>query len=135
MASSTSPAASGSGKRENLPIEVKFSRRVVADADPYAVRLSFIVVGLPLSLRGPTARGNPFSFRPLWGPGGASHHIGCGLPRRFAARNDILFADRSRCSADEFPFFPTADIDNFPFLRYTVFGQLYKKYLKLYKDR
>jgi len=38
------------------------------------------------------ARGNPFSFRPLQGPGGASHHIGCGLPRRFAARNDNLFA-------------------------------------------
>jgi len=43
-----------------------------------------------MSLRGPKARGNPFSFRPLWGPGGASHHRGCGLPRRFAARNDIL---------------------------------------------
>jgi len=60
---STSPAASGSGKRENLPIEVKFSRRVVEDADPNAGSLSLIAVGLPVS-----------------------------LPRRFAARNDIFFA-------------------------------------------
>jgi hypothetical protein len=35
MASPTSRPPSGGSTRENLPIEVKFSRRVVEDADPY----------------------------------------------------------------------------------------------------
>ena len=43
---------------------------------------------LPLSLRGAKRRGNPFSFRPLLGPGGALHRRGCGLPRAFGPRND-----------------------------------------------
>jgi len=37
------------------------------------------------------ARGNPFSFRPRKGLGDAMHRRECGLPRRFAARNDIFF--------------------------------------------
>ena len=32
-------------------------------------------------------------------------------------------------------FFPFYDIDNFRFILYTVFGQLYKKHFKYYKDR